>query len=272
MIGVSIVTYHTSLEELGKCLSCLTSPLIGKIYIVDNAAEERIHVFAGKYDMVEYIPSKNVGYGAGHNKAIKHSMAEGFKYHLVINSDIYFEHSVIESVIKYMDINTDVGQLHPKMVYPDGTLQYTIRMLPTPFDLICRRFLPKCVAQKSRDRYLLKDLDHNAVQNVAYHQGSFLLFRIEALKSVGLFDERFFMYPEDIDITRRIHREYRTVYYPCVTVTHCHRAESYHNYKLLWIHIVNIVRYFNKWGWFSDSERKEWNKHLELQMKNKFIY
>ncbi len=264
MTGVSIVTYHTSLDELDKCLSCLTSPQISRIYIVDNGSEKRIADFVKKYDKVEYIASDNVGYGAAHNKAIRKSMAAGYNYHLVMNSDIYFEPSIIDDIVKYMKANPLVGQLHPKMVNPDGTLQYTIRKLPTPFDLICRRFLPSWVAKDSRKKYLLQELDHNRIQNVPYHQGSFLFFKIAALKRVGLFDERFFMYPEDIDISRRMHFEYKTIYYPLATVVHNHRAGSYHNFKLLWIHIVNIVKYFNKWGWFNDRLRDKWNKFLDF--------
>nr|WP_304642651.1 hypothetical protein [uncultured Muribaculum sp.] len=82
------------------------------------------------------------------------------------------------------------------------------------------------------------------------------------MKRVGLFDERFFMYPEDIDLSRRLHRMYRTIYYPGITVVHRHRAASYHNSRMLWIHIVNMMKYFNKWGWFFDRERKEFNARL----------
>ena len=93
-------------------------------------------------------------------------------------------------------------------------------------------------------------------------QGSFMFFRVACFEKVGLFDERFFMYPEDIDITRRMHRYYRTMFWPEVTIVHAHKAESYKNPKMLRIHIVNIIRYFNKWGWFCDKERTLWNRRL----------
>jgi len=80
-----------------------------------------------------------------------------------------------------------------------------------------------------------------------------------------MFDERFFMYPEDIDLTRRIHRKYRTVFYPEVSVVHQHAQGSYSNVKLLFIHIRNMVRYFNKWGWFFDKERREINNEILKQ-------
>ena len=87
-----------------------------------------------------------------------------------------------------------------------------------------------------------------------------MFFRVAALKEIGLFDERFFMYPEDIDITRRMHERFRTVYYPKVCVIHDHAAESYKSARMLKIHMINMVKYFNKWGWFFDAQRKKVNR------------
>ena len=65
------------------------------------------------------------------------------------------------------------------------------------------------------------------------------------------------MYPEDIDITRRMHKWYRTMFVPSVTIVHAHRAASYKSKKMLKIHMVNMIKYFNKWGWFIDQKRKK---------------
>jgi GT2 family glycosyltransferase len=89
-----------------------------------------------------------------------------------------------------------------------------------------------------------------------------MFFRTSALETIGFFDEIFFMYPEDIDITRRMHRIYKTMYYPEVSIIHAHTAESYKNLKMFFIHILNIIKYFNKWGWFFDKERREINKKV----------
>lgn len=89
-----------------------------------------------------------------------------------------------------------------------------------------------------------------------------MFLRVKALERVGLFDERFFMYPEDIDLTRRIHRHFTTLYFPQATVVHAHRAASYKSLKMLWIHMANMVRYFNKWGWIYDAERSKANRQL----------
>lgn len=262
MLAVSIVTYHTSIEELEKSYTSLASPLIDKIYIVDNGREERLRTWSAAHDRIVYLEAPNPGYGAAHNMALRRSLADGTKYHLVLNSDVYFNPSVIDEICRYMDANRDVGALQPKITNPDGSLQYTCRKLPTPIDVFARRFLPSWMFGARNDRYLLKHLDHDRPHNIPYHQGSFMFLRTDALKDVGLFDESFFMYPEDIDLTRRIHRNWKTIYYPHVTVVHDHRAESYHNLRMTAIHAVNMMRYFNKWGWWFDRERRAFNRAI----------
>ena len=93
-----------------------------------------------------------------------------------------------------------------------------------------------------------------------------MFLRVSALRKVGLFDERFFMYGEDLDLSRRMHRQYKTIYYPDAAVVHAHRAESYHSGKMLWVHIENIAIYFNKWGWFFDPERRKVNKKVRREI------
>lgn len=273
MITVSIVTYKTDIEELSKCIHSLSTPFVSKIYIIDNSKEKYIENFCLNYANVEYIGSENMGYGAGHNQALRKVLNSSSIYHLVLNSDVYFEPDVLKCLADYMDSNEDVAQVQPNIIYPDGRMQYTCRLLPTPVNLIFRRFLPKKMIGKIDDRYLIRFNDHTQAMNIPYHQGSFMFFRTECFNKVGLFDERFFMYPEDIDITRRMHKYYKTIFWPGVTVVHAHRAASYKNKKMLKIHMINMIKYFNKWGWVFDKERRDWNKQLlkELSYNKKTI-
>ena len=262
MITVSIVTYNTNVVELSECLNSLSLSIVLKIYVIDNSNKKYIADFCEQYSNVEYISSDNVGYGAGHNIGLRKALELGSEYHLVLNSDVYFEPEVLTQIDQYMDIHEDVAQVQPNIVYPDGKQQYTCRLLPTPANLIFRRFLPKSIVKKMNERYQLKFNDHKNPMNIPYHQGSFMFFRTECFKKVGLFDERFFMYPEDIDITRRMHKYYKTMFWPGVTVVHAHRAASYKSKKMLKIHMWNMIKYFNKWGWIFDKERYQWNKKL----------
>ena len=110
-------------------------------------------------------------------------------------------------------------------------------------------------------------MDYNKEMEVPYLSGCFMFLRTEALKKAGLFDERFFMYPEDIDLTRRIHMRYKTKYYPKVSIVHAHEKGSYKNISLFYIHLKNMIKYFNKWGWFFDKERKKINARILSQFK-----
>jgi GT2 family glycosyltransferase len=118
------------------------------------------------------------------------------------------------------------------------------------------------MTEKRNKRYELRDLDLSRPVNAPYLSGCFMMLRTQAVVEAGLFDERFFMYPEDIDLTRRIHRNYLTLYHPQWTITHAHARSSYKNKHMLRIHIQNMCRYFNKWGWFSDPERQTFNRSL----------
>ncbi len=263
MISISIVTFKTDFEELKKCFESLTSSLVKTIYIVDNSNESYIADFCKSYSNVVYIGSDNVGYGAGHNKALRLAIEDNdIKYHLVLNSDVYFEPSVLDKIASFMDSDEQIAQVQPYVTFPNGDLQYTVRLLPTPSNLIFRRFMPKSLSEKMDKRYTLEFWAHKTTLNIAYHQGSFMFFRLSAFEKVGLFDERFFMYPEDIDITRRMHQHFKTLYWPEVSIVHAHRAASYKSKKMLKIHITNMIKYFNKWGWIFDSERKKVNEEI----------
>jgi len=269
-VNASIVLYHTQKEQLLRAVnSILTTSLNGRLYLVDNSSNDNLKEFDRLDRRIEYTYNNaNLGYGAGHNIALRKSIEGNASYHLVLNPDVYFESDVIPNLVSYMESNPDVGQVMPKVLYPDGSVQYLCKMLPSPFNLFFRRFIPFKKLKDIHDyRYELRETGYDHEMNVPYLSGSFMLFRVEALRAVGLFDERFFMYPEDIDITRRMHQMYRTMYIPWVRIVHEHAKESFKSWKMTWVHIVNIIRYFNKWGWFFDKNRKIINKKLIQDIK-----
>lgn len=262
MITASIVTYYTDLIDLERIINCVLQSSVNKLYIVDNSSFKSIKEFVEKYPIVEYIPNINNGYGAGHNIAIKKAIDNDAIYHVVLNPDIYWTENVIERLISYMDENDDVGQIIPKVFYPDGRLQYLCKLVPSPMDLIFKRFLPAKWTEKRLHKFQLRFTGYDRIMNVPYLSGCFMFFRVSALKEIGLFDERFFMYPEDIDITRRMHAKYKTIFYPFVSIVHAHAAASKTSKKMLKIHIVNMIKYFNKWGWIFDRQRGQFNRQL----------
>ena len=273
MITASIVLFKTKESDLLRVIKSYTPSEERKLYLVDNSPEKSVlpdEITSNKN--IEYIfTGKNLGYGAGHNVAIKYAILENSDYHVVLNPDLIFDSNVIEKLTEYMDKDKTIGQLSPRIVNPKGELQYLCKLLPSPFDLIFKRFFPSKFYEKNSEKFQLKFTGYNKVMDVPYLSGCFMFFRISALKDVGLFDERFFMYPEDIDITRRMHAKYRTIFVPNVQIIHAHAAESYHSKKMLKVHIQNMIKYFNKWGWIFDSERKNFNRETLLKLNYKSV-
>lgn len=259
MITASLVLYHNSQKDVDTITDCVLASSISRLYIVDNSKNDAFRILEQRSTKIRYIHSENVGYGAAHNIAIREAMTSGANYHVVINPDIVFQPRVIEALAEYMANHSDVGLIMPRVEYPNGDLQYLCKLLPTPADLLIRRFLPKGWMRSLQDRFELRAFGYDREMNIPYLSGCFMFLRLDALKQVGLFDERFFMYGEDIDLSRRIHNVYKTMYYPYVSIIHNHEKASYKNHKMLFVHICNVVRYFNKWGWIFDADRKKIN-------------
>jgi len=270
IISASIVLYQTDHISLKRILDCLIQlSLIDHVYLIDNSPET-IDSPLFHQPKVHYIKSPgNIGYGAGHNIAIG-KVIDQSEFHFVLNPDIYFEPRAIHQMILRMREDESIGQLMPKVIYPDGRLQYLCKLIPTPFDLFARRFLfglLKEILKKRMEQFELRFTGYTREMDVPFLSGCFMLFRISALIKVGLFDERIFMYGEDIDITRRMHAQFRTIFFPDAVIVHDHAQESYKNKKMLWIHMVNLFRYFNKWGWLLDAERKDVNAKVLRSLK-----
>ena len=268
-IDASIVTYHTADDELRTCLDALlASPGIRIVHIIDNSSDGATEKLATQYaPRVTYTPHPNTGYGDAHNVALRRTLGTGTPYHLVINSDVYFTAGTLERCLAYMDAHPEAGQLIPHTIFPDGHEQHVCHPLPTPLDMLMRGFLPQRWLASRRRRYDLIDRDPAQVINPPYHHGCFMLLRTEALRTAGLFDPRYFMYPEDIDLTRRLHRHCRTVYYPEATIVHAHRAESKTSWRMRKIHIINMLKYFYKWGFWFDAERRKFNSQLKREIR-----
>jgi GT2 family glycosyltransferase len=106
------------------------------------------------------------------------------------------------------------------------------------------------------------------VMDVPFLSGCFMFLRMETIEKVGLFDENIFLYTEDTDLTRRIHKHYRTVFYPEASIYHHNQRGSYKNFVILMHHVFSAIRYFNKWGWFNDTERDHINQRILLKFSS----
>lgn len=231
MLTISLVLYKPDMEgEVNPLLKELNRIQgLEHIYIRDNSVEE------------------NIGYGAGHNIALRDTHA---KYHIVMNSDILLHAEDIERMLRYMEEHDDVVAMMPHVVSPDGSYQGLCRTLPSPWDLIQRRFLH----QPSKNVIPEECIPAEGL-NIPYLSGCFMLLRSTSVREVGYFDERFFMYPEDIDLSRRLHAIGKTLYWPGVTIIHNHAQASYKSLKMTWIHAWNMGKYYWKWRDYRETNR-----------------
>lgn len=265
MLTASVVIYNTKKEQLNALLkSVLDSNCVDRLFVIDNAPSQENSSITKVSPIIEYIPHTNTGYGNSHNIALKKSIELNADYHVVLNPDIRFEKDVLKKLIRFMEENKDAVYVLPKVIYPDGEIQYLCKLLPVPSDLFLRRFLPKTkFSIKKNDRYVLKNSGYDKIINPPCLSGCFMFMRCSALKENDIFfDDRFFMYFEDFDLIRRLHRIGKTYFYPQVSVIHDHARESYKNKKMLKIHIQSAIKYFNKYGWFFDKERTLMNNQI----------
>lgn len=262
-ISTSIVTYETEPSLLEAALASISnSTVLTRNYVIDNSSGDYLRHVAKKFGAIYIHSGKNIGFGCGHNLALS-MIGRSSKYHVILNPDVSFGPSVLHELHAFLEANSEIGWVMPKILYPDGSQQNLCKRLPTPWNLFRRRFLGNRRFSSSavkQDRFECDDLDLTKPRPIPYLSGCFALVRTDMMQAVGGFDERFFLYLEDTDLVRRIGEIALTVFYPYVSVNHVHGRGSYRNRKLLGHHMLSTVKYFCKWGWFIDPNRSRINR------------
>jgi len=233
--------------------SFLNTDLNVKLYLIDNSPTDELKKMVTDSRIEYFHNPSNPGSGASHNIAFQKTLDLDSDYHLVLNPDIYFQKGTLEKLSQFMDSNTNIGHVMPKVTYPNGEFQYLCKTNPTFFDLFARGFMPsflKRIIQKRMDKYEYKDKNYNEIiYDIPYLSGCFMFLRTSTLKEVGFFDDRIFMYLEDADLTRRFLEISQTAYYPEAHVYHHFAKLTHKEMKFKWITVESAFIYFNKWGW-----------------------
>jgi len=223
--------------------------------LVDNASGDGIaDMVRERFPWVRVIESpKNVGYGAGNNIALREAKSE---FVLLFNPDLTVFPGEVESWIEWMRARPDVGISGPRVLNPDGSDQDSCYRFPNVLTPILRRtFLGRLpFARSVNERYVMKEMDRNVEQDVDWVLGAAMLIRKTTLDTIGLFDERFFMYFEEADICRRVWSAgLRVTYAPVARFVHYHGRESRIRFpweivtnKLTRIHMASGFKYFLK--------------------------
>lgn len=224
--------------------------------LVDNAAGDGTgDMVREKFPWVRIIDAQgNVGFGRGSNLAMKEAKGE---YVMLFNPDLTVFPGEMEKLLAFADAQPDLGIVGPKILHPNRTIQRNFHRFHSLMTPIYRRTVLGQTpwGKRSLDRFQMTDADVNVVQDVDGLFGAAMLIRSKALKQIGLFDERFFMYFEDVDLCRRAwESKWRVCYAPVATFVHYLQRES--DVKHWWevltnrtsrAHIASAVHYFRKY-------------------------
>ena len=249
VLSACIVLYHSDSRVL-KTVQCMQdSDIMLQLYIVDNSPQDSMgQKVLWHCPGAKYLPqSKNSGYGAGHNAVLDMLQT---RYHLICNPDVTFPPDLLSRMVAYMDAHPDVAVLTPRVLNEDGTEQYLPKRAPTVRYLLGGRLarLGDRFA-RWREDYTLAGANITVPTCVEYATGCFLLIRTAYFQQLKGFDERFFLYHEDSDLSRRALRKGSIVYHPDMVVTHAWSRDSAHHWKGALQHIRSTIKYFNLWGW-----------------------
>jgi len=229
-LSVIIVNYNVK-HFLEQCLNSVFSSskkIKVEVFVVDNhSVDGSCQMVKEKFKNVYLIENKeNSGFSKANNQAIK--IAKG-EYVLLLNPDTVVEESTFEKIIEFMDSNPQAGGLGVKMIDGKGSfLPESKRGLPTPSVAFYKIFGISKIFPKSKifNRYHLGFLNKEKTYEIEILSGAFMLLRKKALDKIGLLDETFFMYGEDIDISYRlILGGYKNYYFPETTIIH-YKGES----------------------------------------------
>lgn len=243
-----IVTYN-NMSSIDQTISTLLENTKGvdfKLAVVDNmSADSTPEHIRRTYPAVEVIePHTNNGFGSGHNVVLPRLES---KYHCVINPDISISDDVIAKMAAYMDAHPEIGLLSPKICFPDGRMQILGKRNPKIKYLVASRMRGEGEPGGLLREYAMLDTDLSVPVEIENATGCFMMFRTELFKKIGGFDERYFMYFEDCDITREVRRHAKAVFYPEAVVYHVWGRESKKNFKLMLVQISSMLKYFTKW-------------------------
>ncbi len=165
--------------------------------------------------------SENIGFARANNQAVRETSG---RYLFFVNPDVVLQPETTKTLVDFLEANPHVGAVAPKVLNPDGTLQHSCRRFPTAWSGLFNRYslLTRLFPNNrfSRD-YLMTDFDHASTRQVDWLSGCCLMVSREAFMKVGMFDETYFLFIEDVDLCQTIGRSgYEVVYHPETQVTH----------------------------------------------------
>ncbi len=260
-ITISIVIYFNNkkcdndkLKILNNLIDYYSNEaLVSRLIIIDNS-KKPIYKKNNFNPKVKYkhMQGKNLGYAKGHNLAKK--LVKNSHYHLISNPDIVIKNkNLLRNLYEYMQMHSEVGLIQPLILsYPSGTVQKLCKQNPTLLAQILRGFCPKFIKHIFKNYlnwYEMSDKAYsNEIVESEYLSGSFMFCRKESLDKAGWFNDNYFMYLEDADLTREISKTDKCIHFPICSIYHVWERGSHKNINLKIIAIKSFFIYSMKWG------------------------
>ena len=249
-VSVVVVTWN-ALPYLEQCLESVRGE---DVVVVDNGSKDGTVAFVReRFPELRLIEQDNKGMGGGNNAGMR--AADG-RYFFLLNSDAWVVDDALAKLVAFADEHPEAAVVGPKLLNTDGTLQRSARGEPTLWRLATEYLaIRKLAPHSGRLNPLYRgDFDHDRVAEVDWLSGSALLVRREAADAVGLFDEDFFMFSEEVDWMTRFRRAgWKVLFYPDAEVVHVGGAS--HGGRMYVENLRGHLRFFAKHRSLKEAER-----------------
>jgi GT2 family glycosyltransferase len=249
---IGIVTYNHR-KFIAQCLDSV--PVSAKhnslkVILVDNCSSDgSAEIVRERYSWVELVEREcSYSFAANNNVAFASCPS---KYFLMLNPDTVLGEGAVDTLVRFMEDQPDCGACGPKLVFPDGSLQYSCRRFPTAWSALLRRSPIRLLLPGDRrgGRHLMVSVSHDHAMQVDWMLGACILVRRGAIEGTKLLDEGFPLYCEDIDLCLRLKKRGWTTYYvPNATVVHHHLAKSDSELfsRESYLHAVSMMHFIGK--------------------------
>jgi GT2 family glycosyltransferase len=269
-LSVSIVLYKCPLEEVLRTLHSLQQAAHvareagclerATVYLVDNASgavyRQRLEEALASWQVQPFVElvfvpqATNHGFGHGHNQVLSRASSD---VHLVLNPDVELEQRALQIGIMALLNDGDIALLSPRANGGGGQQEFLCKRYPSVLILLVRGFAPGCIRRLFRARladYETRDLCRgDEPADITIASGCFMLVRTAALREVAGFDETFFLYFEDFDLSLRLHALGRLVYHPGVQIVHHGGYAAGKGLRHVMYFVRSAVTFFNRHGW-----------------------
>jgi hypothetical protein len=246
-LSIIIVTWNSA-ADVEACLDSINFGHEFEIIVVDNASTDDTPGKLARYHHLQLLRNdRNLGYAHANNQGIR--LARG-EYVLLLNPDTRIDLGALDALSDYLDSHPDTAAVAPRLVNPDGTTQYSIRSFPTASTVLWEvtGFSRLFARSRAFGRWRMKYFDYARDAEVEQPMASCLMFRRSSLEQFGGFDERFPIYFNDVDLSRRLAEAgWKTAYVAGARVVHrCGASTGQVKPKMIWEDHRSLFRYLKK--------------------------